>query len=44
MAEVITPEMLAPNASPKIKEFGLSLEEFYKLKYCSTVVYMVPRA
>ena len=21
-----------------------SLEEFYKLKYCSTVVYMVPRA
>ena len=24
------------------KEFFL--EEFYKLKYCSTVVYMVPRA
>ena len=23
---------------------GYSLEEFYKLKYCSTVVYMVPRA
>ena len=22
----------------------LSKEEFYKLKYCSTVVYMVPRA
>ena len=22
----------------------LDLEEFYKLKYCSTVVYMVPRA
>jgi|GEM_PF-3536961 len=22
----------------------LSIEEFYKLKYCSTVVYMVPRA
>ena len=22
----------------------VSLEEFYKLKYCSTVVYMVPRA
>lgn len=21
-----------------------ALEEFYKLKYCSTVVYMVPRA
>ena len=21
-----------------------NLEEFYKLKYCSTVVYMVPRA
>ncbi|WP_418794266.1 hypothetical protein [Phocaeicola coprophilus] len=26
-------------------EYGaLSIEEFYKLKYCSTVVYMVPRA
>jgi len=23
---------------------GVILEEFYKLKYCSTVVYMVPRA
>ena len=23
---------------------NLSYEEFYKLKYCSTVVYMVPRA
>ena len=22
----------------------LAYEEFYKLKYCSTVVYMVPRA
>ena len=22
----------------------LTTEEFYKLKYCSTVVYMVPRA
>ena len=22
----------------------ISYEEFYKLKYCSTVVYMVPRA
>ena len=22
----------------------MTLEEFYKLKYCSTVVYMVPRA
>ena len=22
----------------------LCIEEFYKLKYCSTVVYMVPRA
>ena len=22
----------------------LAKEEFYKLKYCSTVVYMVPRA
>ena len=24
--------------------FLLIIEEFYKLKYCSTVVYMVPRA
>ena len=23
---------------------SLTIEEFYKLKYCSTVVYMVPRA
>ena len=23
---------------------GINIEEFYKLKYCSTVVYMVPRA
>ncbi len=23
---------------------ALNKEEFYKLKYCSTVVYMVPRA
>ena len=23
---------------------GKNKEEFYKLKYCSTVVYMVPRA
>ncbi|WP_413686232.1 hypothetical protein [Phocaeicola vulgatus] len=23
---------------------GQIIEEFYKLKYCSTVVYMVPRA
>ncbi len=23
---------------------GIPYEEFYKLKYCSTVVYMVPRA
>ena len=23
---------------------AINLEEFYKLKYCSTVVYMVPRA
>ena len=22
----------------------ITIEEFYKLKYCSTVVYMVPRA
>ena len=28
----------------KYKALLFSLEEFYKLKYCSTVVYMVPRA
>ena len=29
-----------------LKKYILALfsEEFYKLKYCSTVVYMVPRA
>lgn len=26
------------------KRFNGFKEEFYKLKYCSTVVYMVPRA
>ena len=26
------------------KQKQISIEEFYKLKYCSTVVYMVPRA
>ncbi len=25
-------------------DYDLTKEEFYKLKYCSTVVYMVPRA
>ena len=26
-------------------KYGINIiEEFYKLKYCSTVVYMVPRA
>ena len=28
----------------KLGALKLSIEEFYKLKYCSTVVYMVPRA
>jgi hypothetical protein len=28
----------------ELKRLGLFKEEFYKLKYCSTVVYMVPRA
>ena len=27
-----------------LRGYIISLEEFYKLKYCSTVVYMVPRA
>ena len=26
------------------KQGSATIEEFYKLKYCSTVVYMVPRA
>ena len=31
--------------SPEVTLKALSfIEEFYKLKYCSTVVYMVPRA
>jgi hypothetical protein len=32
------------DGSKVIKPFILPKEEFYKLKYCSTVVYMVPRA
>ena len=32
-----------PNEMPGIA-WALTKEEFYKLKYCSTVVYMVPRA
>ena len=28
----------------RIMRISIFLEEFYKLKYCSTVVYMVPRA
>lgn len=28
----------------EIEKDGFTIEEFYKLKYCSTVVYMVPRA
>ena len=27
-----------------VLENHITYEEFYKLKYCSTVVYMVPRA
>ena len=30
--------------NPTIKNKFNIIEEFYKLKYCSTVVYMVPRA
>ena len=41
----ISDEMLAAyldgNSIPLERLF---IEEFYKLKYCSTVVYMVPRA
>ena len=40
-----------PSIQNTIIEFNFTLlsgriykEEFYKLKYCSTVVYMVPRA
>ena len=50
-ASSVTPEEL-DNASKVINYYHTSLivlrhvanEEFYKLKYCSTVVYMVPRA
>ncbi|WP_434244168.1 hypothetical protein [Bacteroides fragilis] len=28
----------------KVSYYSFTYEEFYKLKYCSTVVYMVPRA
>ena len=28
----------------RFRILGITKEEFYKLKYCSTVVYMVPRA
>ncbi|WP_262896294.1 MULTISPECIES: hypothetical protein [Butyricimonas] len=30
--------------NPKLGGLEIFKEEFYKLKYCSTVVYMVPRA
>ncbi|WP_342975155.1 hypothetical protein [Phocaeicola dorei] len=33
-----------PNALVTVKPVADNSEEFYKLKYCSTVVYMVPRA
>ena len=29
---------------PSNNQSALIIEEFFKLKYCSTVVYMVPRA
>ena len=40
IAEVITPEMFAPSASPRMKEFGLSLltnnhKDIYKMKTSS---------
>ena len=31
-------------ASIRMTDEEIAQEEFYKLKYCSTVVYMVPRA
>lgn len=42
-------DALEPAISKKTIEFHYgkheqTYEEFYKLKYCSTVVYMVPRA
>ena len=38
-------EYTIKNVSPgQVLVFSMIGEEFYKLKYCSTVVYMVPRA
>ena len=36
-------ELTTEDVSSIIQRGG-TIEEFYKLKYCSTVVYMVPRA
>ena len=34
----------SPTHNRAIIHIDINKEEFYKLKYCSTVVYMVPRA
>ena len=36
--------MSPPPMFPDYQGVTIPYEEFYKLKYCSTVVYMVPRA
>ena len=39
-----TVDVIRPGSLRTIIGPSGTLEEFYKLKYCSTVVYMVPRA
>ena len=42
---VLTAPHAELNIQKKLEQQGfITYEEFYKLKYCSTVVYMVPRA
>ena len=36
--------LLGDQAAFYLEHTCRTIEEFYKLKYCSTVVYMVPRA
>lgn len=47
--DVVFPDMVVVEGPPRdtvvyLLAAAFGIEEFYKLKYCSTVVYMVPRA
>ena len=44
ITNVTNERMSPPPIFPDYKGTTIPYEEFYKLKYCSTVVYMVPRA